>query len=183
MTRHLVSYFNEEPHIDGAASGSKPGASFGLCSGNPGSLCRDKDSGSVADTGGSASGMDNRCLGSNATELEYLDAQSKSGRIESVAGKTKVGTTRPADTQGSGTAETTSGKNAAGFRAASSRLGRSDTGGSSETDLWDNPESSSSTVFDAPPGLSAETRRLFICTGARAGRQEVSGGTKKNSKT
>jgi len=178
----MVSYFHEKPHIDGAASGSKPGTPPGLCSTSPGSLCRYENSGSAADTGGSASGMDNRDIGSDAAKLECLDAQGKPGRIESVAVKAKAGTARPADAQRTPAAGTRPGEGAAGFRVAPVRLGWANAGGSPETDLRNNSEGSPGSVFNASSGLSAETRRLFICPGTRERCQEVPRGIKKNSK-
>ena len=73
----MIYCSHKKHHINGDASGSKPRASFNLCSGSSGNLYQDKDSSFIADTGESASGMDNRSMRSDASDLEYMDAQSK----------------------------------------------------------------------------------------------------------
>ena len=77
----MISCFHEKPNLNVNASGSKQRAFAGHSTANPGSPHGDKDRGSIADTGGSASGVDRRRVGVDATELKPLDAPSERSRV------------------------------------------------------------------------------------------------------
>lgn len=78
----MTVFGHEKAHLSVNTSRRKPRASCGLCSESPGSLYRYKDSGSVADIGGSASGMGCQGFRSDASKLESMDAQDERARPE-----------------------------------------------------------------------------------------------------
>ena len=78
----MIPYFHEKPNFNVNASRSKQRAFTGHGTANPGSPYGDKDRGSIADTGGSASGVDRRRVRVDATELKSLDAPSERSRVK-----------------------------------------------------------------------------------------------------
>src|SRR3990170_2834667 len=103
----MVFFQHEKPNFNVNPSRSKPRASFGLCSENPGGLYRNKSGGPIADIGGSASGMDRRSFGSDASELKHFNAQSKRKGIRVFGGHAKARTS-----------SSSNGRNCSGSRAA-----------------------------------------------------------------
>lgn len=78
----MIPCFHEKPNLNVNASRSEQRASTGHGTANPGSSHGDKDSGSIADIGGSASGVDRRCVRVDATDLKPLDAPSERSRVK-----------------------------------------------------------------------------------------------------
>ncbi len=70
----MIPWFHEKPNLSVNAFRSKQRAFTGHGAANPGSPHGDKDRGSIADTGGSASGVGRRRARVDATELKPLDA-------------------------------------------------------------------------------------------------------------
>ena len=73
----MILYFHEKPNLNINTSRSKPRAFARHGTANPGSPHRDKDCGSIADTGGSASGVDRRRARVDASEFKPLDASGE----------------------------------------------------------------------------------------------------------
>jgi len=158
----MIPCFHEKPDFNVNASRSKQRASTGHGTTNPGSPHGSKDRGSIADTGGSASGVDRRRVRVDATELKPLDAPGERSRVKSFGtqeaawASTAVKPKSPAALRG-------------GFREVSfgiwvtaSSMGWSHLGGPSEASVWDNLESSSSSVLDASIGVSTEASGIYV---------------------
>ena len=112
----MIAFKHEKYNIDFEPSGGKPRASFEPGSDNSRGPYGNKDSGSVADIGGSASGMDRRDLGSNASKPERLDPQGKRGGSNGLKTEEKAWPSLPFNPRGSsGTGR--------GFREAPFRAG------------------------------------------------------------
>jgi hypothetical protein len=176
----MVVWIHEKFIFNVNASGGQPRAFSLLGSGSPGSRCWSEDSGFVADTGGSASGMDRRGSGDNASEYESLDAQSER------AGAEGSGTDKATWASSSFNAQGASGLGgslrAVTFRvwAESGSLGRPHISGSLKASFWDNVEGSTGPVLDAPVGVSAETGWVFVSSSAKQRGQAISPDLKKN---
>jgi hypothetical protein len=78
----MMPWFHEKLNLNVYASESKQGAFTGHEPANSGNPYGDKDSGSIADTGGSASGVDCRRVRVDASELKPLDAPSERSRVK-----------------------------------------------------------------------------------------------------
>ena len=176
----MIKIQHEKSKFNVNASGSKSRASVGLGQENSGSLYRNKDSGSLADFGGSASGVDLRGLGSNASELKRLDAQSKreGGRVSEGGDSAWASSSFNSGNDSGNRAEFR--EISFGIWAKPGALGWSHLGGLSETSFWNKAESSSGAKLDAPGGVSFKTGQLFLFAGEGGGGQEVSAGIKKN---
>jgi hypothetical protein len=158
----MIPCFHEKSHFNVNTSRSKPRAFTVHGTSNPGSPRGDKDRGSTADTGGSASGMDRRRVRVDATELKPLDAPSERSRVKGLG-------TREADWASAAANFKSSAAIRGGFREASfgirvttGSMGWSHLGGSSEASVWDNLESSPSSVLDASIGVSTEAGRICV---------------------
>jgi len=176
----MVKIHHEKSKFNVNQSGSKPRASIGLGPENPGSLYRDKDSGSLADFGGSASGVDLRGFRSDASELKRLDAQGKreGGRVSEGGDSAWASPSfKPGNDSGS---REEFGEISFGIWAKSGALGWSHLGNLFETSVWDKAESSSGAKLDAPGGVSFKTGQLFLSAGQGGRGQEVPAGLKKN---
>lgn len=171
---------HEKSNINVNSYRSKPRTFTIHGSANPWGRCWDKDCGSTADIGGSASGMDSQSLGFNATKLESMDAQSER------AGLKVFGTGKEAWATGSfnlrGMEEI-----GGGFREVSVRIwvkpgsvGWSHLGSSSKPPFRDKGKSSSSSELDAPIGVSAEEGWVHVSSGTGERGQAISQGFKKN---
>lgn len=174
IIKHEKSKFNLN------ASRSKPRASFGVCSENSGSLYRHKDSGSIADIGGSASGMDNRSLRTDASKFESVDAQSKRRRIRGIKNEIQDWSSfsiRPGSKSRTGTAYR---KVPTGFWYKSSSMGWSNIGSSSGEAFWHKDKGASGTVLASSVRLQFEKCQLFLSTSSERGCHKVSEGIKKN---
>jgi hypothetical protein len=176
----MISLIHEKPIINVNASGGQPRAFALHGSASPGSRCWDEDSGFAADTGGSASGMDLRGFGDNASEFESVDAQGKRAGAKDSGTDKAPGASRSLN--GSGAAGIGSSLRAVTFRvwAESGSMGRPDISGPLKAPVWDSAESSTGSVVDAPVRLSAETGRVFVSSSAQRRGQAVSSDFKKN---
>jgi len=158
----MIPCFHEKPHFNVNASGSKQRASTGHGTANPGSPHGNKDRGSIADTGGSASGVDRRRVRVDATELKPLDAPGERSRVKGLD-------TREAAWASTAVKPKSSAAIRGGFREASfgiwvtaSSMGWSHFGGPSEASVWNNLESSPSSVLDAPIGVLTEAGGIYV---------------------
>ena len=177
----MVALMYEKPNFSSNTSTSKPRASVSLRSRSAGSLCWNKDRGSIADTGGSASGMDNRRLRLDASEPESLDAQGERGRPEFLNARSKDRASCPSKPGDSSAIGGAVGETSSGIWAKSCPLGWSNLGCALKTLIWDKVESSSGSVLDAPVGLLPKACQLFLSSGKERRGQKVSFCFKKNS--
>jgi hypothetical protein len=158
----MIPCFHEKTDLDVNASRSKQRTFTVHGTANPGSPHGNKDCGSIADTGGSASGVDRRRVRVDASELKPLDAPSEQSRVKGLG-------TREAAWASTAVNPKSSAAIRGGFREASfgiwvtaSSMGWSHLGGPSEASVWDNLESSSSSVLDAPIGVSTEAGGIYV---------------------
>ena len=158
----MIVYFHEKSGINVNASGSKPRAFAGHGTVNPGSPQGDKDCGSVADIGGSASGMDCRRVRVNASELKPLDAPSERSGVKGLRVHKEAWAAGADKPKSSAAIGERFGKASFGIWVAASSMGWSHLGCPSETPVWDNLESSSSSVLDAPIGVSTEAGGIYV---------------------
>ncbi len=151
---------HEKPNLNVNASRSKQRAFTGHGTSNPGSPHGDKDRGSIADTGGSASGVDCRRIRLDATELKPLDAPSERSRVKGLDTREAAWTTAAVDLKSSATTRGGFGEASFGIRVTACSMGWSHVGGSSEASVWDNLKSSPGSILDAPIGVSTEAGRI-----------------------
>jgi hypothetical protein len=158
----MIPWFHEKSDLNVNASRSKPRAFTGHGTANPGSQHGDKDCGSFADTGGSASGVDRRRVRVDASELKPLDAPGERWRVKGLdaceAAWAPAAVNRKSSTAIRGGFRETS----FGVWVTAGSMGWSHFGGPSEASVWDKLESSSSSVLDAPIGVSTETGRIYV---------------------
>ena len=176
----MVLLLHEKSHFIFDASRCKPRASDSLCFGGPGGMDGFKDSRPIADTGGSASGMDSRGIRLDATELESLDAQGKRAGDKGVRDKTQEWASfavnpRYATEIGDGFGEEA-------FRPwdKPGSMGRSHACCPPETAFWREDKSPPSPVLAAPIRVLSETCRLLVYSGAFKRSEEVPRRFKKN---
>jgi hypothetical protein len=158
----MIPCFHEKSDIDVNASRSKQRAFTGHGTANPGSPHGDKDRGSIADTGGSASGMDRRRVRLDASELKPLDAPSERSRVKGVGTREAAWASGPDNPKGSAAIGERFGEASFGIWVTASSMGWSHLGGPSEASVWDNLEGSSSSVLDAPIGVSTEAGGIYV---------------------
>ena len=158
----MIPCFHEKPNLNVNASRSKQGAFTGHGTSNPGSPHGDKDRGSIADTGGSASGVDRRSVRVDATELKPLDASSERSRAEGPGAREAAWASAAVNLKSSAAIRGRFREASFGIRVTASSLGWSHLGGPSEASVWDNLESSPSSVLDAPIGVSTEAGGLYL---------------------
>ena len=161
----MISYFHEKPHVNVNASRSKQRSSAGHGTANPGSPYGDKDRGSIADTGGSASGVGGRRVRVNATEFKPLDAPSKRSRVKGLGPREAAWTSPPVNPKSSAPIRGRFREAAFGIWVTASSLGWSHLGGSFEATVWGNLERSPGSVLDASIGVSAEAGRIYVSSG------------------
>jgi hypothetical protein len=161
----MIPCFHEKPNLNVNASGSKQRAFTGHATANPGSPHGDKDRGAIADTGGSASGVDRRGVRVDATELKPLDAPSERSRVKGLG--TREAAWASAAVNAKSSAAIRGGFREASFRiwVTASSMGWSHPGGSSEASVWDKLESSPSSVLDASIGVSTEAGGIYLSSG------------------
>jgi hypothetical protein len=106
--------------------------------------------------------VDRRRVRVDATELKPLDAPSERSRVKGLG-------TREAAWASAAINPKSSAAIRGGFREASfgiwvtaSSMGWSHLSGPSEASVWDNLESSSSSVLDAPIGVSTEAGGIYV---------------------
>jgi len=78
----MIPCIHEKPNLNVNASRSKQRVFTGHGTANPRSPHGNKDRGSIADTGGSSSGVDRRRVRVDATELKPLDAPGGRSRVK-----------------------------------------------------------------------------------------------------
>ena len=158
----MIPCFHEKPDLNVNASGSKQRAFSGHGTANPGSPHGDKDRGSIADTGGSASGVDRRRVRVDATELKPLDAPSERSRVKGLGTREAAWASAAVNFKSSAAIRGGFRETSFGIRVTAGSMGWSHLGGSSEASVWDNLESSPSSVLDASIGVSTEAGGIYI---------------------
>jgi len=178
----MICFRHEESNVNFEAFRSKPRAPFVLCPKNPGGLYWVKDSGFVADIGGSASGVDNRGIGADASEFESMDAQSKPRRGGSLKNKTQAWTPSSIGSEDCLRIGGSVKKVSPRFWDKSNSVGWPDPGGSPESTLWHKDKSASGSVLASSIGLPFKKGELHLFAGSARRSQRVSEGIKKNFK-
>lgn len=158
----MIPCVHEKSDFNVATSRSKQRAFTGHGTANSGSPYGDKDRGSVADTGGSASGVGGRRVRVDAAELKSLDASSKRSRIKGLGAREAAWAPAEVNPRRAAAIREGFGEASFGIRVTASPLGWSHLGGSSEARVWDNLESSPGSVLDASIGVSAEAGGLYV---------------------
>jgi hypothetical protein len=177
----MIPCFHEKSDINVNASRSKQRAFTGHGTANPGSPHGDKDCSSIADTGGSASGVDRRRVRVDASELKPLDAPGERSRVKGL-GTGKAAWASAAFNPKSSAAIGGGFREASfGIWVAASSMGRSHLSGASEASVWDNLEGASSSVLDAPIGVPTEAGGIYVSSREERRGQAISSGLKKNS--
>ncbi len=161
----MIPCLHEKPNFNVNASRSKQGGFTGHGTANPGSPYGDKDCGSIADTGGSASGVDCRRVRVDATELKPLDAPGERSRVKGLGTREAAWASAAVKLESSAAIREGFREASFGIRAAASSMGWSHLGSSSEASVWDNLESSPGSVLDASIRVSTETGGVYISSG------------------
>ena len=115
MVNNMPVWFHAKSQFDVGSSRSKPKQFVKSSSGNPGGLRWNKNCGSSADIGGSASGMGCRSTRSDASKLELVDAQGERERAGVPEAGEETWATSSADRTSSARVGGTTGKIARGF--------------------------------------------------------------------
>lgn len=176
----MVSWLYEKPILKVNASGGHPRSSALHGPASPGSGCGNEDRSFIADTGGSASGMDRQRIGDDAPEPESLDAQSERAGNESSRTSEATRAARAADAKGASAIGGSSGTVSLGVWAEPGSVGRTHLGDPPEASLWNNLEGPAGPVLDAPVGLSAEAGWVFLSASQERRSSAISPGLKKN---
>ncbi len=158
----MIPCFHEKPNLNVNASRSKQRAFTGHGTSNSGSPHGDKDRGSIADTGGSASGVGCGRVRVDATELKPLDASSERSRVKGLGTREAAWASAAVNVKSSAAIRGGFREASFGIRVTASSMGRSHVGGSSEASVWNNLESSPSSVLDASIGVSAEAGGICV---------------------
>ena len=158
----MIPCFHEKPDLNVNASGSKQRAFSGHGTANPGSPHGDKDRGSIADTGGSASGVDRRRVRVDATELKPLDAPSERSRVKGLGTREAAWASAAVNFKSSAAIRGGFREASFGIRVTASSMGWSHLGGPFEASVWNNFESSPGSVLDASIGVSTEAGGLYV---------------------
>ena len=158
----MIPCFHEKSDIDVNASRSEQRAFTVHGTANPGSPHGGKDRGSIADTGGSASGMDRRRVRVDASELKPLDAPGERSRVKGLGAREATWASGPDKPKSSAAIGEGFGEGSFGIWVTASSMGWSHLGGPSEASVWDNLESSSSSVLDAPIGVLTEAGGIYV---------------------
>ena len=158
----MIPYFYEKPNLNVKASGSKQRAFTDHGTANPGSPYGDKDRGSIADTGGSASGVGRRRVRVDAAELKPLDAPSKRPRVKCLDTRAATWASAAVNRKSSAAIRGRFREASFGIWVTASSMGWSHLGGSFEASVWDNLESSPGSVLDASIGVSTEAGWIYV---------------------
>jgi hypothetical protein len=158
----MIPCFHEKSDIDVNASRSEQRAFTGHGTANPGSPHGNKDRGSIADTGGSASGVDRRRVRVDASELKPVDAPSERSGVKGLGTREAAWPSAAVNLKSSAAIRGRFREASIGIWVTASSMGWSHVGGPSEASVWDNLESSSSSVLDAPIGVSTETGGIYV---------------------
>ena len=158
----MIQCFHEKPDFNVNASRSKQRAFTGHGTDNPGGPHGDKDCGPIADTGGSASGVDRRRVRVDATELKSLDAPSERSRVKGLGTREATWASAAVNPKSSAAIRGRFREASFGIRLIPSSMGWSHLGGSFEASVWDNLESSPGSVLDASIGVSTEAVGIYV---------------------
>jgi hypothetical protein len=158
----VIPCFHEKSDVNVNASRSKQRAFTGHGTANPGSPHGDKDRGSIADVGGSASGVDRRRVRVDASELKSLDAPSERSRVKSLSTREAAWASAAVNAKNSAAIRGRFREASFGIRITASSMGWSDLGSPSEASVWDKLESSPSSVLDASIGVSTEAGGIYV---------------------
>jgi hypothetical protein len=158
----MIPCFHEKPNLNVNACRSKPRAFTGHGTANPGSPHGDKERGSIADTGGSASGVDRRRIRVDASELKSLDAPSERSRVKGLGTREAAEAPAAVNPKSSAAIRGRFREASSGIRVTASSMGWSTFGGSSEASVWYNFESSPSSVLNASIGVSTEAGGIYV---------------------
>jgi hypothetical protein len=158
----MIPSFHEKPNFNGNASGSKQREFNSHGTANPGSPHGDKDCGSIADTGGSASGVDRRRVRVDAAELIPLDTPSERSTIKGLGTHEAAWASAAVNLKSSAAIRGGFRETSFRIRVTASSMGWSHLGGSFETSVWNNFESSPGSVLDAPIGVSTEAGGIYV---------------------
>ena len=158
----MILYFHEKPNLNVNASRSKQRAFTGHGTANPGSPHGDKDSGFIADTGGSASGVDRRRVRIDAPELKPLDAPSERSRVKGLGTRKAAWASAAVNPKSSAAIRGGFREASFGIRVAASSMGWSHLGSAFEASVWNNLESSPGSVLDASIGVSTEAGGVYV---------------------
>jgi hypothetical protein len=158
----MIPCFHEKPNLNVNASRSEQRAFTGHGTANPGSPHGDKDRGSIADTGGSASGVDRRRVRVDATELKPLDAPSERSGVKGLGTREAAWASAAVNFKSSAAIRGGFREASFGIRVTASSMGWSHLGGPSEASVWDNLESSPGSVLDASIGVSTEAGGIYV---------------------
>ena len=158
----MIPCFHEKPNLNVNASRSKPRAFTGHGTANPGSPHGNKDSGSIADRGGSASGLDRRCVRVDATEFKPLDAPGERSRVKGLGTREAAWASTAVKPKRSAAIRGRFGEVSFGIGVTAGAMGWSHFGSPFEASVWNNLESSPSSVLDAPIGVSTEAGGIYV---------------------
>ena len=158
----MIPCFHAKPDLNVNASRSKQRASTGDGTANPGSPYGNKGRGSIADTGGSASGVGCRRVRVDATKLEPLDAPSERSRLKGFDSRETTWASATVNPKRSEAIRGGFREDSFGIWVAASSMGWSHLGGSFEASVWDNLESSPGSVLDASIGVSTEAGGIYV---------------------
>ena len=176
----MIQCFHEKPDFNVNASRSKQRAFTGHGTANPGSPHGNEDRGSIADTGGSASGVDCRRVRVDASELKPLDAPGERSRGKGLGTCEAAWASSAVKSERSTAIRGRSGEASFGIWVTASSMGWPHLGGSSEASVWNNLESSPGAVLDAPIGVSTEAGGIYVSPRKERRGQEISSGLKKD---
>ena len=158
----MIPCFHEKPNLNVNASRSEQRGFTGHGTANPGSPHGDKDSGSIADTGGSASGVDRRRVRFDSTELKPLDAPSERSGVKGLGTREAAWASAAFKSKSSAAIRARFREVSFGIRVTASSMGWSHFGDSFEASVWDNFESTASSVLDASIGVSTEAGGIYV---------------------
>lgn len=158
----MIPCFHEKSDIDVNASRNKQRTFTVHGTANLGSPHGDKDRGSIADTGGSASGMDRRRVRVDASELKPLDAPSERSGVKGLGTHEAAWASAAFNPKSSAIIRGRFREASFGIWVTASSMGWSHFGGPFEASVWDNLESPPSSVLDAPVGVSAEAGGIYV---------------------
>ena len=158
----MIPCFHEKSNLNVKASRSKQRAFTGHGTANPGSPHGDKDRGSFADTGGSASGVDRRRVRVDAPELKPLDAPSERSGIKGPGTREAAWASAAVNPKSSAAIGERFREASFGIWVTASPVGWPHFGGSSEASVWDNLEGPPGSVLDAPIGVSTEAGGIYL---------------------
>jgi hypothetical protein len=106
--------------------------------------------------------MDRRRVRLDASELKPLDAPGERSRVKGFDTREAAWASAAVNPKSSAAIRGRFREASFGIRVTTSSMGWSHFGGPSEASVWDNLESSSSSVLDAPIGVSTEAGGIYV---------------------